>query len=79
MHGVLGRLLESVGIAADDLTAQCVYTWALRRILDQDGVAEALLGAGFAPNSAGALLKLVGRADDRPATPSDEPEYEFGF
>ncbi|NTW41595.1 MAG: hypothetical protein HGA44_17240 [Cellulomonadaceae bacterium] len=79
MHGVLGRLLDSVGIAADDLTAACVYTWGLRRILDHEGVAEALLAAGLAPDAAGTLLRLVGHADDRPTTPSTTPELESGF
>ena len=79
MHGVLGRLLDSVGIAADDLTAACVYTWGLRRILDHEGVAEGLLAAGLAPDAAGTLLKLVGRADNRTTTPSTAPGLESGF
>ncbi len=80
MHGVLGRLLQTVGIVNDDLTASCVYTWGLRRILDEHGVEEALLAAGFEPRASGSLLKLVNRADNHPAAPTTvRPEHTLGF
>ena len=66
MHGVLGRLLKTVGIANDDLTASCVYTSGLRRILDTSGVEDALLAAALAPTSGHRLLKLLGRDTDTP-------------
>lgn len=80
MHGVLGRLLQTLGIANDDLTASCVYTAGLRRILDTSGVEDALLAAGLQPTAAHHLLKLIGRGNDKPSTPSTSPaEHAHGF
>lgn len=73
MHGVLGRLLKTVGIANDDLTASCVYTSGLRRILDTSGVEDVLLAAGLPPTSGHRLLKLLGRDTDTPTAPATMP------
>jgi len=80
MHGVLGRLLKTVGIANDDLTASCVYTAGLRRILDTSGVEDALLAAGLPPTSGHRLLKLLGRDTEEPTTPTMAPaQHANGF
>lgn len=80
MHGVLGRILGAVGITGDDLTASCVYTWGLRRILDHNDVSDALLAAGLSSRNAGKLLKLIGRTDDHPTTTATSaPEHAAGF
>ena len=79
MHGVLGRLLKTVGIANDDLTASCIYAAGLRRILDTHGVEDAVLAAGLQPKAAHRLLKLIGRDDNQPTVAATPAEHANGF